>query len=360
MLKNVHIVNMAENSRTNRAKRHVKIFERLILLGNSGYYFTTNFDHASKGKISKPAKDYEVDIWIPGYKSHTGLMRMVTNIVFSIILFWKLLMKTKKDDIVVVSSIPTEIAFSVSLLKLIKKNLTLVIDVRDVWPDSFPGVGLKKSIFSMYCDVINCFSYKRADEVIYVNEDFSKFLKRNNCFYDKSTYIPLGADLTRWQERSGNIEASDLRFTKYVYVGNFNKQFDLSVLGDAFLSSNEKDISLIGDGELIDKYRLKIPNANFMGFLPQDTVVNSLRKCEVGLLPISGGATLPNKLYDYILSGLDIVTNSKHVARYLSLTEPVYDEDLSLYYIDNDNCNRNFIIDYEDVSSQFIKILNKY
>lgn len=351
---------MAENSRTNRAKRHVRVFESLMLSGNSGYYFTTSFDHASKSIISKPAKDYEIDIWVPGYKSHTGIMRMVTNMVFSVILFYKLLFKTQRDDIVVVSSIPVEIAFSVSLLKIIKKKLTLVIDVRDVWPDSFPGVGLKKSIFSTYCNFLNCFSYKRADEVIYVNEDFSSFLKRNDCFYEKSTYIPLGADLTRWKKRCSTLEASDLRFTKYVYVGNFNKQFDLSVLGDAFLSSNEENISLIGDGELIDKYRLKIPNAKFMGFLPQETVVNGLRKCEVGLLPISGGATLPNKLYDYILSGLDIVTNSKHVASYLSLTEPVYDEDLSLYYIENSNCNRKFIIDYEDVSSQFIKILNKY
>ncbi|ELO1773986.1 hypothetical protein QXB69_002049 [Vibrio fluvialis] len=351
---------MAENSRTNRAKRHVKVFEKLLLLGNSGYYFTTNFDHASKNKILESAKDYEIDIWVPGYKSHTGLMRMVTNIIFSIILFYELLLKAKKDDIVVVSSIPTEIAFSVSLLKLFKKKLTLVIDVRDVWPDSFPGTGLKKNIFSMYCDALNIFSYSRADEIIYVNEDFSNFLKKNNCYYDKSTYIPLGADLTRWQVKNKNVDVSDVSLTKYVYVGNFNKQFDLSVFGDEFLSNNEKNISLIGDGELVDKYRLKIPNANFMGFLPQETVVNCLRKCKVGLLPITGGATLPNKLYDYILSGLDIVTNSEYVARYLSLTEVVYYEDSSLYYIENNNCNRNFLIDYEDVSSQFVDLLSKH
>lgn len=355
-LKSVHVINMAENSRTRRAQRHVFLFNKLRSLGVTSWYYTSRFDHASKTKLPSSSDDFEVDLWIPGYDSHTGFMRMLSNIIFAVQLYFSLYKRVKNGDLVIISSIPSEIPFVATLLKIFRKDIEVAIDVRDIWPDAFPGRGIKKKIFSFYCDILNKYSYKKADYVVYVNRDFENFLSSLNVYADKSKYIPLGADLSRWN--SVPSTEGDNISSKLVYVGNFNKQFDLTIFGGLFLKDNEHKLVLIGDGELADKYHSIVPKANFTGYMKPEEVVIELKKCKVGLLPITGKATLPNKIYDYVLSGLDIVTNSEAVASALSLVPLVKLEGTSSYYIKNIDCDRSFIVDYEQVSEGIIEFLN--
>ncbi|HCG7390064.1 glycosyltransferase [Vibrio parahaemolyticus] len=355
-MKSVHVVNMAENSRTRRAQRHVVLFNKLRSLGFTSWYYTSRFDHASKRSLSPSSEDFEVDIWIPGYRSHTGIMRMISNCIFAVQLYFCLSKRVSSGDLVIVSSIPTELPFVATLLKVFRKDIEVAIDVRDIWPDSFPGQGVKKSVFSFYCNVLNKLSFRKSDYIVYVNRDFKKFLNSLGVQENKSKYIPLGADLSRWSKSSSN-EVSKVS-SRFVYVGNFNKQFDLTALGESFLKDNEHELVFIGDGELAEKYHGIVPNANFMGYLKPEEVVAELKECKVGLLPITGKATLPNKIYDYILSGLDILTNSEEVARALSLVPVERLEGTSCYYIRNIVCDRSFIVDYEQVSEDIIEYLN--
>ena len=353
----IHIVNIAENSRTKRGKRHIYLFSELEKHNLSGHYYTSPFDHAKKSSHSTETfLKHEKLIWIPGYRSHFGILRQLSHLIFSISVCISLILKLKKHDIVVVSSIPPELGFLVAIACIVRPDTHFSIDVRDTWPDSFPGTGLKKTIFSKYCNALNFFTYRRAKHIFYVNEDFLPFIKKFTSDQDNVTYIPLGADLERWKDCS---LTRDLR-QGAIYVGNFNSQFDLRVFNGVELEKLFGPPLIVGDGELKDIYVELFKKSDFTGLISEEEVTEKIGSASIGILPITGGATLPNKLYDYILGGVDILTNSQSLAIYLTqgdTTKIKRINSVNGFIIRNQHCRRDFIVDYADSALQIVNIL---
>ena len=126
------------------------------------------------------------------------------------------------------------------------------------------------------------------------------------------------------------------------------RPFNLKVLQD-FINTNKGLLTIIGKGDLEDEYRNNFPQAVFPGYIEYDDVAIELVKYRYGLLPITGSATLPNKLYDYAACELDIVTNCLESSRMWSIKEPEIIMK-GVYLVRSSNVKREYLQDYSVIA----------
>jgi len=339
------LINICENFQTKRAKRIVNVFNCLKNKGNDVKIISSNFDHGEKKKLVSN-NDGEILIPVFSYKSHFSVFRFVNHLWFALCVFF-ILVRIKNLQAVYTSSIPPELLFAVSLVKIVREKIKVCADVRDIWPDSWPGqtVTLKSTCFKIYANFLNRFSFKRFDEIIIANPEYNEFVSRFNC---SGTLATLGYDM----ERFSKIKERDR--VGCVYIGNFNHSFDLRTLAE-FIDT-QADVRLIGDGPLMAEYRKSFGYAVFHGFVEPDVVPNILSECVYGLLPITGKATLPNKLFDYYACGLNIITNSETAAMFWSNGEySVIKSDVFL--IRHESLRKELFLDYSEVASEIVNIM---
>ena len=346
----IFLINISENLQTNRAQRMIRVFDYLSSAGFDTRIISSNFDHGLKLFLEK-SNGNEILVPVFPYKSHFSPLRMLNHIWFAIAVVWFTL-KEREISHIYTSSIPPELLLAVVLLKRVKKNLRITVDVRDVWPDSLP---VKKSrklaarLFKFYSNRIYNYTFQRCDCVIISNPDFKSYLSRFGC---SGIVVPLGYDKYRFQE------SKPVKKKGSVYIGNFNESFDLRVMSD-FLNAEER-VSLIGDGPLREIYETVFVNVNFLGHIEYRSVPETLSGFEYGLLPITGAATLPNKLYDYYGSGLDVVTNCEISANLWSAGAYETNSE-GLFIVRHCNLIPELFIDYEVVAKRISgMILGKY
>ena len=335
----IYIINIAECFETNRAKRNIWLYRKLESAGKSVKIISSNFDHGLK-KHFKSTNSNQILIPVLSYSSHISLLRLLNHIWFSFAVFFICLLNLRLKAILV-SSIPSELAFSIAVLKLIRPRLKIVLDVRDTWPESLPNQYKEfwySKIFITYCNYLNSFSFSRFNDALVANPDFSPYV---NKFRESYVLVPLGYDKVRF---SSDINCNR---TGSVYIGNFNASFDVKLLSD-FIKLGENTV-FIGGGPLEYEYRTKFPCSQFIGFLSYQDVAGNLARFEYGLLPISGSATLPNKVFDYVAAGLKVITNSEHCAAMWSkgrfVTLPC-----GLYLVEPASFDRELLLSYDEVA----------
>lgn len=335
----VFIINIAENLQTNRSQRNRSVFDTLKSQETPVRIISSDFEHGTRTRITAKHDD-EMLIRVLKYSHNFAFSRLFNHIYFSFCVFFILIFR-KDVNAILVSSIPCELLFSISLLKRIRKHINIVVDVRDIWPDSLPPQTrplLLVKIFKLYSNTLNGFAFRRLDHVIYTNPDFVRFLSRYGVI---GSFVPLGFDKARFDSvGDGNRPVPN----GLVYIGNLNASFNLSVL-EGFVLANQGPLTIIGKGDLEIEYRVKFPKAMFPGYLKYHDVPSELVKYRYGLLPITGSATLPNKLYDYAACGLDIITNSFEAARMWSVKEPELIMQ-NVYLVRNFDIRREYLQDY--------------
>jgi len=341
----IYIINIAENFSTHRAQRNVNVARALSDAGMPCKLISGNFDHGGKCYISSE-DPRQILIPLLPYKSHFSVFRLVNHVWFSIAVFF-ICMFSRRLQGILVSSIPSELIFATSVVKRFRSKVRCVVDVRDIWPHSLP-LGRVNSLlgrlFIPYSSLLNKLSFSAYDEVMIANPDFSDFVQSFGVF---GKLVPLGYDSSRFPHMSAAEDG-------YVYVGNLNESFDLRVFKE-FLATKER-ITVIGDGPLREAYVESYKNACFTGLLDPNDVALLLAKHRFGLLPITGSATLPNKLFDYYACGLAVLTNSRECADFWS--NGMYSEvEPGIYIVESDCIRKDLMIDYDDVSRVIVDAL---
>ena len=97
---------------------------------------------------------------------------------------------------------------------------------------------------------------------------------------------------------------------KVVYVGGFNKIYNLDVLLKAMRRLPEFELILIGGGDEEEglrrlKANLNLTNVHFLGYVPHEHVPAILSACDVGVTLAEVPRQL--KIYEYLASGLRVV-----------------------------------------------------
>jgi len=225
--------------------------------------------------------------------------------------------KGRVNNILIVSTPSPFLALMALLLNKIR-NQQYILDVRDLYPNAIAESGVIKQEHFLYrlLDYGMKAAYSNAVGIAYVNYNW------NNIFLpwtEKSIYVPNGIDKTI------SSKAETKRQNLIVYSGNFGRLYDFDFIlqlaaqlqdsTNQFL--NQAKFLLIGDGvqrnHIISEIsRLGLVNVEVVGPFKKEKVNKILLGAKIGIVSLKLDAdslkgAIPNKIYDYLDTGLSIV-----------------------------------------------------
>ena len=231
--------------------------------------------------------------------------------------------KIQKPDMIIATSPP----IFTGLLGVIFKKLwkaPLVLDVRDLWPQSVESVGAvrNRGLLAQTQRLAN-WMYKNATHITATSKGIQKHLPKS--VQQKISIMPNGAELDLFQhgESGARITKMFSLHGKFValYTGNLGLAQATEVLVEAAeLLKARHDIMLliVGSGvllpELEQQARAKnLSNIIFTGARPRDEMPEYIAASDVCIIPYKVSDTfrntLPSKMFDYMAGGKPVVIN---------------------------------------------------
>ncbi len=239
---------------------------------------------------------------------------------------WKGLRAKDVDCIYLASTPPIQGMLGAFLKK--RKNVPFVYNLQDIFPDSLVGTGLAKKggLLWKIGRVIEDFTYRNADKIIVISEDFKKNIMEKGVpeekivvvynWVDQNAVVPIEKnDNPLFEEFGLNRE----RF-HVVYAGNLGNAQNIHIIVDAAarLRHNENvDFVVFGSGGIENEIRNRIEaeGLNNLRLLPLQPVervkyVYSLGDvclvcCKEGL----GGSAMPSKTWSILSCGRPVLAN---------------------------------------------------
>lgn len=192
---------------------------------------------------------------------------------------WKSYLKIKKieGDIIFASSTPLTIAIPGVLISK-SKNIPLVFEVRDLWPDVPIAMKILKNPVLIYLSkLLERWAYKNSSSIVALSPEMKKGIVSKKVAPNKVAVIPNSSDLKQFEynEKLSN----NFRFSRpwlknnplMVYAGTFGKVNDLMyavrLACELQKLQSKMKILLIGDG--FEKEQL-ISNAKKSGVLDKN------------------------------------------------------------------------------------------
>ncbi len=235
--------------------------------------------------------------------------------------FWGLVagMRAPRPQVVVASSPSLPAAAGAALVALVKRA-PLVLEVRDLWPDSAVAMGLirRGSGLDLVARTLERFCYRRAAHVIALTEGIREGVIAKGVVPARVTLITNGVDPAPSSAGPAPVPVPDGSFVA-MYVGAHGTYSSLeTVLGaaEALRADTSIRFVLVGGGDrkahLQDEARRRgLDNLTFVDPVPKRDVPAWLARADVCLLPYQDRAlfagALPNKTFDYMGAGRPIV-----------------------------------------------------
>ena len=263
----------------------------------------------------------------PLYKEGVGAFPRALRYIICMFLHFYYGVKSKNIDIMLSGSTPPTQGLLFGVLKAIKK-VPFVYALQDIFPDSLVGTGLAKKggLLWKIGRVIENFTYRNADKIIVISEDFKRNIMAKGVpeekieviynWVDEVAIVPITDDENPlFSEFS--IEKDSFRV---VYAGNLGHAQNISIILDAAIKLKErKDILfvLFGKGGLENDIRERIKkegltNVMLLPLQPYDRVsyVYSLGNvdvvsCKEGL----GGSAMPSKTWSIMSTGRPVLAS---------------------------------------------------
>ena len=237
-------------------------------------------------------------------------------------------LKAKDIDCIYLGSTPPIQGLLGAYLKKYKK-VPFVYNLQDIFPDSLVGTSLAKkgSILWKIGRVIENFTYKHADKIIVISEDFKKNIMAKGVPEDKIVVVYNWVDQNAvvHVDRSENklIAKYGIDPSKFYieYSGNIgltqNMDMLLDVMKDLKESHPEIGLILIGEGaykkqvEEIVK-RDSLSNVIMLPFQPYEDISHVFSLGDVGLIiskPGVGSNSVPSKTWSIMSASRPVLAN---------------------------------------------------
>lgn len=257
------------------------------------------------------------------------VLRAFRYVLSCIIQFWKgvFAKDARKCNLLFVGSTPPIQGMMAAMVKKCRK-IPIVYVVQDVFPDSLIGSGLAKKdglLWKMGNRIANI-TYRNADKIIVISEDFKKNLLAKGVpeekivvvynWVDSQSITPvMPEDNTLFSE----FDISKEKF-RVVYAGNLGNAQNISIIIDAASRLKEREniaFVLFGTGGLENEIRDRIEkeqleNVRLLPLQPYERVseVYSLGdvdivSCKAGL----GGSAMPSKTWSIMSTGRPVLAN---------------------------------------------------
>lgn len=233
----------------------------------------------------------------------------------------------KDVDVLLVASTPPIQGAMAALVKKFRK-IPFVYNLQDIFPDSLVGTGMthKGSFLWKIGRIIENFTYRNADKIIVISEDFKKNIMAKGVpeekieviynWIDEKAVVPIAREDNPLYEELG---LSRDKFN-VVYAGNLGNAQNIDVIIDSAreLVENENiEFIIFGSGGLKEQFVKKakdygINNVKFFPLQPMEKVsyVYGLGNiCIVSCKPGLGGSAMPSKTMSILSAGRPILAS---------------------------------------------------
>ncbi|WP_420176479.1 glycosyltransferase family 4 protein [Luteococcus sp. OSA5] len=332
---------MDERSRTAPARRVLAInqyafpreyggitrtFDMLSRLRGWDFRIISSARHHTTGELMSSVDKRFNLVPVPAYAGNGG-KRILGWGVFAVEAFATGL--GKRCDVVFASS-PQLLAPAAGAALAAVRKKPFVMEVRDLWPESLVSGGSLKEGSPLHKVLVGLERtlYRRAEQIIVVTDGWEDHFRGLGIDTAKLNVVGNGADLSEFDVPETKEEVrSRLGLTRFtaVFSGNHSSYVGLDLILEAAEQLPDVDFLLIGSGSrkqwAVDEVAArKLTNVRFHDQVPKDQLVALLKAGDVGLHTVSPQSVFnkgmsPNKLYDYMASGLAVVSNAKQPLR---------------------------------------------
>lgn len=234
--------------------------------------------------------------------------------------FWKGL-RAKEIDLIYLASTPPIQGVLGGLLKKIKK-VPFVYNLQDIFPDSLAGTGLAKKggLLWKIGRVIENFTYRNADKIIVISEDFKRNIMAKGVPEEKIVVVYNWVDeeavkhVPREENKLFDMYGLDRKKFYITYSGNIGLTQNMDMLLEVAKELEEDpNIQFVLIGEGAYKKRVEeiiaeknIGNVTLLPFQPYEDISHVFSLGDAGLViskPGVGENSVPSKTWS-ILSAL--------------------------------------------------------
>lgn len=320
-----------------------RLSNRFVYISNylSQYYdvelITSDFYHTLKKK-KLVTGDYSFKITLikePGYRTNKSLKRLFSHYIFGRNL-GKYLKRINRSEVdLVYVSIPSISIASTARNYAIKIRKPCVIDIQDLWPESFTLLFkysiISKLIIKLFSPKVN-WLYRSADGIIGVSEQFVSRALSVRPTTPPNAFVYIGTDRHFFYNQSVSDEHHSHKnnCVRLVYLGSLAESYDLITAMQALrilLSNNigkQITLEIIGDGPSRNIFESFAKEFNlpvtFHGLINYEEVQSSLMNYDIALNPIrkESVSSIINKHGEYAMSGLPVI-NTQPTNEYRTL-----------------------------------------
>lgn len=260
-------------------------------------------------------------------KNQHSSRNLISRLFFYIEMMYRFLSslweaKDKKYDYILVSTPPIFIVFSAFIAKfLFMKKTKIILEVRDLWPDSLIGVKIfDYPIIIRFFRYLEKKMYQNADYIIINSIGFREHIERKLKYPKKIIYIPNGPrahEIVKEKEHQEEF--------RVVYTGNIGLAQDVEHIKSIakLLHENKITFHVIGYGVKAKEFQnyIKKNDLHYVHFQPPATRKESLKlikSCQLGIAFLNDeevfSTVLPGKIIDYMTCKTPIIAGVKGTA----------------------------------------------
>jgi glycosyltransferase involved in cell wall biosynthesis len=245
-------------------------------------------------------------------------------------------------DVMFIASTPPIQGAMAALVKKFR-HIPLIYNLQDIFPDSLVGTGMTKkgSLLWKIGRKIEDFTYRNADKIIVISEDFKRNIMTKGVPEEKIEVIYNWVDekavfnVPREQNRLFDQYGLDRSKFYVTYCGNIGLTQNMDLLLDvAKQLADRLDIHFVLVGEGVDKKRVaerveneNIENITLLPFQPYEDISQVFSLGDVGLIiskPGVGENSVPSKTWSIMSAERPVLAN--------------FDENELKTIIENNNC----------------------
>lgn len=235
---------------------------------------------------------------------------------------------SKEVDIVFLSSTPPTMGIIGGIIKRWRK-IPFIYNLQDIFPDSLVSTGLakKNGLLWMIGRKIENFTYRNADKIIVISEDFKKNIMAKGVSEDKIVVIynwvdqNSVVDIPREKNKLFDMYGLDRDKFYITYNGNIghsqNMDMLLTVAEDFKYKYPDINFVLVGEGAYVDVVRnrseeLRLSNVHILPFQPYEDISHVFSLGDVSLViskPGTGAASVPSKTWSIMSASRPVLAN---------------------------------------------------
>lgn len=234
----------------------------------------------------------------------------------------------KKYDVAFVDSTPPIQGLKMPLIKWLKRKPT-IYNVQDIFPDSLVGTGLthEGSLIWKIGRIVEKITYRYADKIIVISEDFKKNIMAKGVPEDKIVVVynwvdqNKVVDVPREENKLFEIYGLDRGKFYITYNGNIGLTQNMDMLLEVAkeLQKVYEDIHfvLVGNGAYLDEVKRKVAdqqleNVHLLPFQPYEDISHVFSLGDASLViskPGVGANSVPSKTWSIMSASRPVLAN---------------------------------------------------